>query len=496
MISNIPAASRSMATDYIQTLSLTSGLFLVVEALGLLSAIHALRHIRTAQATTAWCVGLITLPLVVLPLYWVFGRTRFYGYRETIREALRTHRDWDDNYRRRLMQATSNEASGSGLLGRLAAAVQAKITPANRLQILRDGTQTFDAIFADIEAAQSYVLAQFFIIRDDQLGRRFAEVLRRKADQGVEVRLLYDEIGCHALPARYLDDLSRAGVRVASFGTTQGWWNRFQINFRNHRKVVIVDGQVALTGGLNVGDEYVGRSRRFGRWRDTHVRIAGPAVLTVQAIFAGDWYWASREPLTHLYWDVDDEALSSCSANGRVTAVATGPADEGPRCTMMFVDLAVAARRRLWISTPYLVPDEAVATALRVAAARGVDVRLLLPNRSDHLPVYLAGFYYEHELMAAGIEIYRYQHGFLHQKVVLVDNVVATIGSANLDNRSLHLNFELTIASDDAGFVRDVAEMLEDDFANARRSERDYLLGRPLPFRVLVSLVRLFSPVL
>ena len=362
-------------------------------------------------------------------------------------------------------------------------------TRGNHVELLVDGDATFDAIFAAIDSARDYLLVQFFIIHDDTLGRQFQERLIRSARAGVKIYFLYDEVGCHKLPRKWLGALRESGVRVEGFKTTRGWGNRFQLNFRNHRKLVLADGREALTGGLNVGDEYMGRTKRFGPWRDTHLRVRGPAVQAAQLAFVEDWHWATGEvpPLswTPIAADSDEHAL----------VLATGPADAAELCSLAFIRAVNSAQRRLWISSPYFVPDATVLTALQLAALRGVEVRLLLPQHIDHLLPMLSSFSYYQSLALAGIELWRYQPGFLHQKALLVDDRLGAVGSINVDYRSFHLNFEIVVMVTDQAFCGRMDAMMREDFARSRRVDLSEYDRRPWYFKTAVRLARLFSPV-
>ena len=476
------------------------GLLLGFHLAGIFSIVHALRHVRTAQATTAWCVGLLVQPVFVVPMYWVFGRSKFDGYRELMRKELTGNLVPALQFQQYLKPPNDAPRKTVLPLHRIANVVHQRILFGNELEPLIDGEQTFDVTFREISQAKKYVLAQFFIIEDDEIGDRFAEALIERAQAGVEVRLLYDDIGCQWLSADYIRRLEQAGVIVASFNMGEGLRHRLQLNFRNHRKLIVVDGEVALTGGLNVGDAYVDGGTRFGSWRDTHLRATGPVVQAMQASFSLDWYWARNEALSHLCWRPHQDGPGAghdvSDPKGQAIVVPTGPADTGQRCTMMFCELAAIAEKRLWISTPYLVPNEAVSTALESAVARGVEVRVLIPRRPDHAIVFLAGYYFEDRLTRAGVAVFRYEHGFMHQKAVIVDNSVAAIGSANLDNRSLHLNFELTVLSSDRTFIGKVNRMLGKDFDHAIRSPQGDLSKRSFVFQILVGIARIFSPVL
>jgi cardiolipin synthase len=486
-----------------------------IELVGLASAIHAALKVRTSQAAVAWAAGLVALPLIVVPLYWVFGRNRFGGYRAAIQQVATQHKASVEAVRRELMtEMNADSASSDSPVARLADVLDTPLSDGNVFELLIDGKAFFDSLLQQISSAENYVYAQFYTINDDTIGNQFADALCERAEAGISVRLLYDEVGCFRLPKSYLLRLRSRGVEVQAFNTRQGWANRFQLNFRNHRKLLVVDGKRAITGGLNIGDEYLGHVSWASRWRDTAIRVDGPAARKLQAVFATDYYWATRHDLPEAVWSFDNgsetggeflpgverKVLTTFATvkkpTGLAAVCATGPADQRPRATMMFATAAGAAEQRLWISSPYLVPDETCITALSMARARGVDVRILIPSKADQWLVYLAGFYYERVFESFGISVYRYDDGFLHQKCVLVDDRLALIGSTNLDNRSLHLNFELMLAADEPKLVEQVAEMLERDFASAKKTNKEIEHLLPWYIRGGTIIARLFSPIL
>jgi cardiolipin synthase len=462
----------------------------VAHVLGFVSSIDAIMSTRTSQGAIAWAVCLNTFPYLAVPAYWVLGRSRFQGY-VTARQAgdLEIHdvaiRAGEGVAAHRVteLQRPAATRAAEGL-------AKIPILGGNSARLLVDGDATFESILEGIDAAEEYILFQFFIVHDDEIGREVKSRLIRKADEGVRVYFLYDEVGSHDLPRSYTDELRAAGIEVYDFHTRKGPRNRFQINFRNHRKVVVVDGRVAWVGGHNVGDEYLGRDPKFGRWRDTHVRIEGPAVQAVQLSFVEDWHWATDQTL-ELDWTMAPEPVGDVN----VLIVPSGPADRLETAALMFIHAINSAQQRIWIASPYFVPDEAVMAALQLAGLRGVDVRILIPDEADHLLVYLAAFSYVEEASLTGVKIFRYTDGFLHQKTMLIDDDVATIGTANFDNRSFRLNFEITAVLGEPEFVAQVEQMFEADFANSRQMEPDELQKRPFWFRLAVRLARLSSPV-
>jgi cardiolipin synthase len=463
----------------------------VFEVLGIISALDAIMKTRTSQGAIAWAVSLVTMPFIVVPLYWIFGRNKFKGY-----VKLRNSANIQIRHVIERLKAIFREKKVTDTIkvqGALALANMSDmpLTRFNSADLLIDGKETFESIFQGIDSARDYILIQFFIVHDDGLGRALKQKLMQRARAGVQVYFLFDEIGCHKLPGTFISELRSAGVEISPFGTTKGRTNKFQLNFRNHRKIVVIDGKTAYVGGHNVGDAYLGKSARFGSWRDTHVKVTGPAVQCVQYSFLEDWFWAAAA-IPDLNWTPETGNLEGIL--GQV--VASGPADDLDTCGLMFVHAFNSARRRVWIASPYFVPDRQTLTALQLAALRGVDVRILLPEKPDHLMVYLASFSYYEETLPMGIQIYRYTSGFMHQKVLLVDDNVSAVGTANFDNRSFRLNFEITMVFLDALFAGKVEKMLENDFANSRRVTMADVDDRFPGFKVLTRLVRLMAPIL
>jgi cardiolipin synthase len=458
---------------------------------GIATAGHAIMKTRTSQGAIAWALALIVVPYVALPLYLVFSRDRFVGYVAARRELGQQIERLRTALALTPLDVASLPGANAMAYGVFNQLAQMPFTNGNQARLLIDGQATFDAILSGIEAAKHYVLLQFFIVHDDQIGRELQVRLVAKARQGVRIYFLYDQVGSRALPARYLRKLAAAGIHVRAFRSSRDFQTRFQINFRNHRKVVIVDGQRAYVGGLNVGDEYLGRSRRFGPWRDTFVAITGPAVKEVQLSFVDDYHWSTGD-VPDLDWSVEPGQ----SGGKSVLVLPTGPADPLDTCALFFVHAIESAKRRVWITSPYFVPDAAILSSLQLAVMRGVDVRIMLPSKPDHIFVYLAAFSYLKDTLPYGVKMYRYQDGFLHQKVLLVDDYFSSIGTANLDTRSFRLQFEISLLFADVAFAAEVAKMLEADFARSRPLLIGEFRDRSFPFKVAVEVARLLAPVL
>lgn len=462
---------------------------LSIEIMGFLNAAHAITYARSSQGAIAWAISLVIFPYVTLPLYWIFGQNKFQGRLNAHRTANIQIKTLVRHIDKEIGRFRTHPPETLSILQKLADTLQIyPFMSGNAVELLLNSEQTYPAMLNAIESATQYILIQFYIVRDDGVGNTFKRALIAKAQQGIRVYFIYDEIGCYTLPQRYLDELATAGVQVTEFGSTKRGY-RFQINFRNHRKIIVVDGQSAFVGGLNIGDEYLGHLAALGSWRDTHLLIKGPAVQCVQTSFLEDWYWAVRElPQVHLH------TKAVTTANMAVLVLPTGPADELPLCTLFFVSVFSLAKKRLWIASPYFAPDDVVVNALQRAALCGVDVRILLPDRTDNLLIQLSSFSYYAELQSVGIKLYRYRGGFIHQKIVLIDDTLTGIGTVNLDNRSFCLNFEITTFVADKAFIKKVERMLIRDFAASYLADLLDYEKRGLWFRVIVGVARLMSP--
>jgi cardiolipin synthase len=435
-------------------------------------------------------VSLNAFPYIAVPAYWVLGRSRFEGYVTARRENIEE------------IAGVTKEAVAAVAPFRVP---EAEVDPAaraaqrlvgipylrgNAVELLVNGDATFKSIFHGIDSAREYVLVEFYIVHDDEIGREQKSHLIERAKAGVRVRFLYDEIGSAGLTRSYIGELRAAGIEIHEFHTRKGFRNRFQINFRNHRKIVVVDGKVAWVGGHNVGDEYLSRDPKIGPWRDTHVRIEGPAALEAQLAFAEDWHWAVGGQL-----DVRWDPFPSKSGDVPVLIVPSSPADTLETANLMYIHAINSARERVWLASPYFVPDKPVTDALQLAGLRGVDVRILIPDKTDNAMVGLAAYSYVDDSSLTGGKFYRYGAGFLHEKVMLVDRTTAMIGTANFDNRSFRLNFEITAVISDAAFAAEVESMFEADFAKSRVMDPGEYDRKPWWFRLGVRLARLTGPV-
>lgn len=462
-------------------------ILVALEISALWCAVLAVRHARTPQGSVAWVVFLLAAPYFAVPAYLFLGNFKFVGFVTSRRGSdavIVGLQDFKEKFPPTLTEHLP-------LYETLEKIGDIPVGSGSDLELLIDGEQTFSAIFEEISKAKNYVLVQSYIINDDKIGRRLRDVLLERAQNGVKIRLIYDAVGCAKLPKTYLQTLRDGGVEVVNAHARGGPKSKFQINLRNHRKTVVVDGEVGFTGGLNMGDEYMGEDPKFGLWRDTHARIMGPVVLQLQLVFVEDWHWAMQENISGgLDWD-----MKPTKANKDAVLLATGPGDEFDSGSFYFCCLINAATERLWIASPYFVPENDILTALKLAAMRGVDVKILTPEVVDHKIPWHAALAYFDEIMEAGVEVWRYNEGFMHQKVVLVDRLISSVGTTNLDNRSCRLNFEETVVVFDEKTADETAAMLEADF------KRSFQLTQTLSQRKFkekhgAPLARLFSPLL
>lgn len=465
---------------------------IIVHCLGIVSAAHAVMVVRSSRGAIAWSISLITFPWLAIPLYWTLAKNKFQEYAQALQTAYLEHHTLVSQVYSTILEFKALLPAKFSVLERLAEVfTPLPFTVGNEIKLLIDGQQTYREMLGAIAEAQDYILLQSYIINNDRIGNEFKHALIIKAKQGVKVYLLYDKIGSRKLSRNYLKSLRNHGIRVSGFGSTPRKGNRFQINFRNHRKILIVDGKIAFMGGLNIGDEYLGKDPHFGSWRDTHLKIRGAAVQCLQSVFLGDWYWVIKE-IPQVCWQVQ----RSTTDNQTALILPTGPADRLDNCNLFYLSLIERSQNRLWIASPYFVPNNSLLNALKLAALRGVDVRIILPNRPDRLTVYLCSFSYYTELQAVGIKLYRYRSGFMHQKVILIDRDLAGVGTVNLDNRSFFLNFEVMAFSIDLHFIKSVETMLGSDLNVSIAIDLNTYREKPFWFKLAARVSRLLEPIL
>lgn len=379
----------------------------------------------------------------------------------------------------------------------------AVLTMNNRVDIFTDGVEKFEDLRQELRRAKQYIHIQYYIIKNDEVFDSIVPILLLKAKEGVEVRILYDGMGGRFMPRKRWRELERAGVRVAVFFPPVLGRLNLRVNYRNHRKIVVIDGKIGYVGGFNIGREYISRDPRFGYWRDTHLKLNGEAVTGLQIRFALDWNYAAGENLFKLskYFFGEEksggrEPFPDPEDMVGIQIVASGPDTSARQVRDNYLELFHKARHHIYIQTPYFVPDDAVLSALRIAAQSGVDVRLMIPNKPDHPFVYWATYSYVGDLLKAGARCYTYENGFLHAKGVTADGCVSCYGTANMDIRSFELNFEVNAVIYD----RETTERLEaaflNDLTHCREITEEIYQDRGLWIRFKEQCSRLLSPLL
>lgn len=359
----------------------------------------------------------------------------------------------------------------------------------NEVKVLRNGEETFDAIIQSLEEAKETIHLEYYIIRDDRIGRRIRNILINKAKAGVAVRIIYDSVGCWELTEDFLNPMRVAGIEFHPFLPVLSPLLSRELNYRNHRKIIVVDGQVGFVGGLNIGVEYLGE-KDLGFWRDTHLRLKGDSVYSLQNIFLNDWYFVSKEELSGPYY-----FPKTTSYGDKVVQVtSSGPDSDWFTIHQAYFTMITTAEKRVWLVTPYLVPDKSLQMALKTAALSGLDVRILIPNKPDHFFVYWASRDNIEELLEAGVRIFTYEQGFIHSKILLVDDVCASVGTANFDIRSLEINYEVNAFVYDHEVVEALAEDFRMDFDYSKEILLEEHKLRPYRERFLEAMARIVSP--
>lgn len=448
---------------------------------------------RQPASTVAWILAIVLLPYVGGLLFLFFGVNRVQRRAETKEAATRDIAEQIpdlDQYEQGISRALNDQQQrlmrlardGSGTLP----------TTGNGIHLLTDTNVTLRRIEEAIMAAKESLHLEYYIWRADKTGRRVRDLLIDKAREGVKVRFLYDGLGSLFLSRRFLRPMQEAGITVAPFLPGQSWRERWSLNLRSHRKIVVVDGRVGFTGGMNIGDEYLGRNKALGYWRDTHLQLTGPTVLQLQQVFTEDWYFATGEELTQ------PERFPQPAEEGDVVAqvVSGGPTGEMRTFHALMFTAINEARHRVTLATSYFVPTDALETALEMAARRGVHVRLLVAGRSAHRWTVLAGRSYYDSLLRAGVEIQEYRRGILHSKTLTIDGHWSLVGTPNFDARSLLLNFEVGVAIYDERIAAELEAHYKQDIRHAKRLRLDDWEQRPARHVLAENVCRLFAPVM
>jgi cardiolipin synthase len=456
-----------------------------------------LLEFRRPAHATAWLFILFLFPLVGFILYYFLATE----YRRSRKARRRGNLD-----QRRMAQLlaksmnlthvaelpTPEFATQTRLFRALLKVGVLPISGRNRSEIYNNGFDTYEAMLHAIRNAKDHIHLASYIVRDDETGRKFQQLLIKKAQQGVQVKVLYDGIGSINLSDKYTRILREGGVDCACFFPMRPTFLKKRMNYRNHRKIIVVDGLVGFIGGINVGNEYIGKHPRLGYWRDTHLKLEGDSVYWLQSVFLKDWEIATREKpdLPSFFPE------HTCTSKEPVQIVSAGPNRKGDAIHDTVYAMITAARLRVWVTTPYFIPSASVAMALRDAAMSGLDVRIIIPYVPDTWLVHLATLSYVEEMMRSGVRVWQYKKGFLHAKTLVIDNLVAVVGSANMDLRSFYSNFEINAHLFNPEAISRIEKDILQDIEDSMEINLQKFLERPRYQKVKEAMARILSPLL
>lgn len=453
---------------------------------------------RSPYKTIAWILTLILLPIIGMIFYLFFGqefrkqkifsrkgikglsKIRELSSRQ-LREIGKTHLYLNDEARKneniiRLLLNNSNSL----------------LTTGNQLTILKNGKETFNAIFKAIKDASHHIHLEYYILADDKIGNRLKELLIEKKKEGIEIRIIIDDVGSWSLKEEYISDLRKHGIELYSFMEVRFPRLTSKMNFRNHRKIAIIDGIIAFTGGINFADRYIEGTKKLGYWRDTHLQIEGDAVASLQVIFAADWFFVINENLSgQKYFPNFTEGTGT-----PVQVSASGPDSDWKNIEQVFLAAISNAKEKIYITTPYLMPTQQIVSALEIASLSNVDVRIIIPEKSDAITPKWCSFSFVEKLLESGVKIFFYTKGFTHSKFMIVDDVFSTIGTTNFDFRSFETNFEVNAFIYEAEFAKKLGKLFIADLKSSRQIKLAEWKLRPWHFKVRESMAHIISPML
>ena len=455
---------------------------------------------KKPSSTWAWLLVLFFLPFVGFFLYLLLGRQlrkkhlfRWDGRKDIgIEQLINYQIEAIEN--NELELRTERIKNYSHLIYMNLKTNNAVLTQDNDVKIFDDGSDKFEALISDINHAKNHIHIQYYIFKLDNLGQRIINALIKKAKQGVKVRVLFDEMGSRGIRKRHFKELIEAGGEVEVFFPSILPLINPRLNFRNHRKIAVIDGRIGYIGGFNVGDEYLSLSDRFGYWRDTHLRIEGSAVHPLQTRFILDWNQASAKNdiiYAERYFPIIPQ-----KGTAALQIISSGPDTEWEVIKNNYLHLIANAKKYVYIQSPYFIPDESFFDAIRIATLTGIDVRIMIPNKPDHMFVYWATYSYVGPLVEAGAKVYHYEKGFIHAKMIVVDDEIASVGTANIDVRSFSLNFEVNALIYDRLLAHRLAEIFERDIMDCSELTLELYKNRSNYTKFRESMSRLLSPIL
>ena len=455
---------------------------------------------RNPKTVWAWLLLLYFIPILGFVLYLIIGqdfyKTRMFKAKDIEGDLKYAVRKQEETiYKRRLKLHDPVMDNYRDIILYNLEAGQAVLTDNNDIRIYTDGKEKFRALYNEIKAAKKYIHIQYYIFRNDELWQAIEPLLIEKAKQGIEVRVLFDSMGCRGMKNKDWVHLEESGIEVAEFFPALLGKLQLRVNYRNHRKIVVIDGRIGFVGGFNVGREYLGLDKKFGYWRDTHLCIEGAAVTALAVRFILDWNYAAKENL-FAHDNLFEIPVYERNGNDPVQIISSGPDSPTKTIHDNYLRLIHSAKDHVYIQTPYFIPDDSILDALKIAARSGVDVRVMIPCKPDHPFVYWATYSYIGELVEAGAKCYTYDNGFLHAKTLVVDGNVACVGTANMDYRSFGLNFEVNAVIYSRSTTAKLERAFENDMTLSTQITRKVYDGRSLIIKFKEQISRLLSPLL
>lgn len=453
---------------------------------------------RPPEQTSTWALTIFFVPVIGLFLYYNFGR----NYRKNkifSRKALFDLKQLQKFSYEQRIDVDHADFEGHGSIDRKKSIIKlllnnskSILTMDNNVGLLNNGEETFDSIVEELNKAQDHIHFEFYIFQEDQIGSTIRDILLEKALNGVKVRFMYDGLGSMDLSNDFIDKMTKAGVEVYPFSPVRFPYFANYINYRNHRKIIVIDGKVGYVGGINIADRYKYGHSELGSWRDTHLRLEGSSVHSLQAVFLNDWHYVSNKEVT------DDKYFPyhPTSEQVPVQITSSGPDSDWESIMQAYFKAITTADKSVAIITPYFMPPTSIITALKTAALSEVDVKLILPANSDVPFLLYSSFSFVEELLEAGVRIFLYQNGFNHSKVIIVDDVIASVGSANLDRRSFEKNLEINALIYNKAFACELREKFEEDLKHSKEIDLTTFSQRPLKRRLAESVTRVFSQIM
>lgn len=477
--------------------SLTIVLLLLYTGTIIFTVFFVILENRDPVRTISWALFILLIPVFGIVSYIVFGQSfrkqKIFsrkGLNDLVRISSMSETQISDLQKQKFLE-NEKIRRVKNIITLLLKNSKSLLTENNRVEVLNNGTETFRSILEELENAVDHIHMEFYRWESDNIGNEIRTVLIRKAREGVKIRIIYDDVGSWKIGSKYIASLEAEGIEVFAFMPVRFPYFTSKVNFRNHRKIIVIDGKIGFVGGINIADKYIHGNPKVGAWRDTHLRLEGEAVHSLQIIFNVDWYFVSDEILLNppRYFPVhivDEKTL--------IQITSSGPDSDWSSIMQAFFAAITTAQRTIYLTTPYFSPNESLLTALKTVALSGLDVRLILPGKSDSTIAYWNSFSYVSELLEAGIKVYLYEVGFNHAKLLMVDGIFSSVGTANIDYRSFDLNFEANALIYDEVITKKLEVSFFEDLEHSRQIYLADWKDRPKKQKLYESLARILGP--